>query len=160
MRKILWPAAAAAALLTALLLTAACAGGTDVDDAAIGEHLVAEATLTAHYIAAALAAGQTPEEISATLQKIAGETVISEFWITDEKGDVVFSSQPGTQFSFGTDPNADRQAAPFAALLTSQESVVVQESQPRDLDGAVYRYVAVAGVDGRRIVQVGLKGAE
>ena len=160
MRKILLPAAFIAVLLTALLMTAACAGGTDVDDAAIGDHLVAEATLTAHYIAAALAAGQTPEEISATLQKIAGETVISEFWVSDEKGDVVFSSQPGTSFSFGTDPNADRQAAPFAALLTGQESVVVQQSQPRDLDGAVYRYAAVAGVDGRRIVQVGLKGAE
>ena len=160
MRKILWPAAAVAALLTALLMSAACAGGTDVDDAAIGEHLVAEATLTAHYIAAALAAGQTPEEISATLQKIAGETVISEFWVSDANGDVVFSSQPGTQFSYGTDPNADRQAAPFAALLTGQQSVVVQQSQPRDLDGAVYRYVAVAGVDGRRIVQVGLKAGE
>ena len=119
--------------------------------------MVAEATLTAHYIAAALDAGRTPEEISATLQKIAGATVISEFWVSDANGEVVFSSQPGTQFNFGTDPNADRQAAPFAALLTGRQTVVVQESQPRDLDGAVYRYVAVAGVDGRRIVQVGLK---
>ena len=157
MRKIMLPAAFIAVPLTALLMSAAGAGGTDVDDAAVGEHMVAEATLTAHYIAAALAAGQTPEEISATLQKIAGETVISDFWVTDETGEVVFSSQPGTQFSFGTNPNADHQSAPFAALLTGQQTVVVQESQPRDLDGAVYRYAAVAGVDGRRIVQVGLK---
>ena len=149
-----------AVLLTALLLAAACAGETDVDDAVIGDHLIAEATITAHYIAAALEAGRTPEEISATLQKIAGATVISEFWISDDKGDVVFSSQPDTAFSFGADPNADRQAAPFAALLTGQETVVVQNAQPRDLDGAMFRYVAVAGVDSRRIVQVGLKAAE
>ncbi len=149
-------------LLLTLLLSVACAGGGEPDDsdAVIGEHMVAEATLAAHYIAAAVQAGMTPDEINATLQQIARETVISEFWISDETGNIEFSSVPGSDFSFGTDPNADQQAAPFAALLLGQESVVVQEAQPRDLDGAVFRYVAVVGVDGPRIVQVGLKGAE
>ncbi len=160
MRKALGLVSAGLALM--LLLAVACGGDGEsgASDTVIGEHMVAEATLAAHYIAAALEAGMTPAEISAALQEIADGTVISEFWISDEKGDVVFSSVPGTEFSFGTDPDADRQAAPFAALLTGQETAVVQDAQPRDLDGAVFRYVAVAGVDGPRIVQVGLRAGE
>lgn len=128
------------------------AAGSDVSD-----HMVAEATLTAHYIAAALKAGMTPDEINAELQKIAGKTVISEFWVSDADGDVVFSSVPDAEFSFGTDPDADRQAAPFVNLLLGEASVVVQDAQPRDLDQAVFQYVGVAGVDGPRIVQVGFR---
>lgn len=160
-----------AVLILTLCLALACAGETAPpiaaptavtpaeNSAVVDQHLVAEATLAAHYIAAALEAGQTPAEINATLQQIANDTVISEFWISDANGDVEFSSVPGADFSFGADPDADRQAAEFVNLLLGREKVVVQTAQPRDLDGAVFQYVGVAGVDGPRIVQVGLRAA-
>lgn len=144
-------------------LAVACAGGDAPDadagapESVIADHMVAEATITAHYIAAARRAGMTPAEINATLRQIASGTVISEFWVSDADGEVEFSSVPDASFSFGTDPDADRQAAPFVNLLLGRESVVVQEAQPRDLDGEVFRYVGVSGVDGPRIVQVGLR---
>ena len=155
-----------AVLMLTLCLALACASesappaAAPADNSAVvDQHLVAEATLTAHYIAAALEAGKTPEEINATLRQIANATVISEFWVSDADGNVEFSSVPDAEFSFGDDPDADQQAAEFVKLLLGTEKVVVQQAQPRDLDGAVFQYVGVAGVDGPRIVQVGLKAA-
>lgn len=63
---------------------------------------------------------------------------------------------PGTSFKFPTDPAGKSQAAPFAALLDGSKSVVVQGFLPRELDKKVFKYVGVAGVDKRRIVQVGV----
>ena len=151
-----------AVLLLTFCLALACASESapPADNSAVVDpHLVAEATLTAHYIAAALEAGKSPAEINATLRQIADGTVISEFWVSDAAGNVEFSSVPDAEFSFGTNPDADRQAAEFVNLLLGTEKVVVQQAQPRDLDGAVFQYVGVAGVDGPRIVQVGLRAA-
>ena len=122
--------------------------------------MVAEATLTAHYIAAALKAGMTPDEINAVLKQIASDTVISEFWVSDGNGRIEFTNVPGVDFAFPTDPGAGTQAAPFATLLSGQESVVVQDAQTREADGARFKYVGVAGVDQPRIVQVGLAVSE
>lgn len=127
---------------------------------AVSRHMVAEATLAAHFVDAALKAGMDRDAINGVLRRITNETVISEFWVSDENGEIVFSSVEGVDFTFPTDPAADSQAAPFAALLTGDETVVVQEAAPRVLDGTTFKYVAVAGVDQRRIVQVGLSAAE
>ena len=126
----------------------------------IGDHMVAEATLTAHFIAAAVKAGMTTAEINAVLDEVASNTVISEFWITDQDGRTVFSNVPDLEFNFPTDPEAGSQAAPFANLLLGVETVVVQETQPRESDGVLFKYVGVAGVDQKRIVQVGLADSE
>ena len=146
------------ALALALAISIACGAddSSTADDAAISDHMVAEATLAAHYIATALEAGMTPDEINAVLKQIADDTVISEFWVSDEDGQIEFTNAPGIDFAFPTDPNDGTQAAPFAKLLTGQESVVVQDAQPREADGAQFKYVGVAGVDQTRIVQVGL----
>ena len=125
---------------------------------AVSKHMIAEATLTAHLIAAALKAGMSKTEINAVLARMAAQTVISEFWISDEKGRIAFSNIQGANFRFPTDVNAKSQAAPFAALLSGAKKVVVQGVQPRELDAAPFRYVGVAGVDGARIVQVGVAG--
>ncbi len=125
-----------------------------------GDHMVAEATLTAHFIAAAVKAGMTTPEINAVLDEVASNTVISEFWITDQVGRTVFSNVSDFEFDFPTDPGAGSQAAPFANLLLGVETVVVQESQPREADGVKFKYVGVAGVDQKRIVQVGLSDSE
>lgn len=126
----------------------------------IGAHMVAEAKLTAHFIAAAVEAGMTPDEINSVLQEIASQTVISEFWISDHEGRTEYGSEANLDFAFPTDPESGTQAAPFANLLLGRETVVIQDAQPRGLDGAVFRYVGVAGVDQVRIVQVGLSDSE
>ena len=123
---------------------------------AIGAHMTAEATLAAHYIAAALRAGMNSGEINSTLALVAGSTVIDEFWVSDSSGVVEYSNSPGVDFSFPTDPSSGVQTAPFANLLTGAQKVVVQPGMPRQLDNANYRYVGVSGVDSTRIVQVGI----
>ena len=119
-------------------------------------HMVAEAKLTAHFVAAALAAGMSTDEINAALQDVAADTAVAEIWVTDGEGNVVFTNVAGSDFKFPTDPDAGTQAAPFAALLDGSETVVVQDAQPREADGKLFRYVGVAGVDEPRIVQVGI----
>ena len=127
---------------------------------AISEHMVAQAMLAAHFIDAALQAGMDADQINAVLADIADNSVITEFWISDETGRIAFTNLPGTEFAFPTDPEAGTQAAPFAALLTGDEKVVIQDAQPRELDAAIFKYVGVAGIDQPRIVQVGVSAAE
>lgn len=129
-------------------------------DAIASGHMVAQAMLTAHFIDAALKAGMSTDDINAVLAKVAEQTVISEFWISDETGRIAYSNFPGTSFAFPTDPEAGTQAAPFATLLSGDETVVVQGVQPRELDAVPFKYVGVAGVDRSRIVQVGIAGAD
>ena len=152
--------------LTALVAALALLGGIAMGnrqvgaDDAVSRHMVAEATLAAHFVDAALKAGMDRDAINAVLRRIADETVISEFWVSDENGEIAFTNVEGADFTFPTDPASDSQAAPFAALLTGDETVVVQGAAPRVLDGATFQYVGVAGVDQTRIVQVGLSAAE
>ena len=100
-------------------------------DDAVSKHMVAEATLAAHFVDAALKAGMDRDAINAVLRRIADETVISEFWVSDENGEIAFTNIDGVDFTFPTDPAADSQAAPFAALLTGDQTVVVQDAAPR-----------------------------
>ena len=150
-------------LLLAALLCLGAAGAGDArageagpPETVVGKHMAAQAMLAAHYVAAALEAGKTAAEIDAVLAGIAERSVIGEFWISDESGRIAFSSAPAQGFAFPTDPEAGTQAAPFARLLTGEAAVVAQEARPRELDGKTFKYVGVAGVDGPRIVQVGL----
>ena len=129
-------------------------------DDAVSKHMVAQAKLAAHFIAAAVKAGMSKKEINAALAKVAKESAISEFWISDGKGKIEFTNIPGTSFRFPTDPKAKSQAAPFAALLSGAKKVVVQGFQPREFDGKSFKYVGVAGVDKARIVQVGVAGGK
>lgn len=143
-----------------LLLNGLALADENSTDAMVSGHMVAQAMLTAHFIDAALKAGMSTDDINAVLAKVADQTVISEFWISDETGRIAFTNLPGTAFTFPTDPEASTQAAPFATLLSGAESVVVQGTQPRELDAVPFKYVGVAGVDQPRIVQIGLSGAE
>ena len=58
---------------------------SDVEHA-IGEQMVVEATIAAHLVAMGEAAGVGAKEINRRLRQIANDTVLDEFWITDEKG--------------------------------------------------------------------------
>jgi uncharacterized protein YfiM (DUF2279 family) len=157
MKKIAWITVfvCVGLLLNGLIL----AEDESTDDLASG-HMVAQAMLAAHFIDAALKAGMSTDDINAVLAKIADQTVISEFWISDEAGRIVFTNVPGSGFVFPTDPEAGTQAAPFAALLDGSESVVIQGAREREYDSRVFQYVGVAGVDRPRIVQVGIAAAE
>lgn len=154
MTRIAGAALLAAAFATGCVSNARMSAVSDV----VSDHMIAEATLTAHYIDAALQAGMTPEKINAALSRIAAQTVIDEFWISDADGRIVFTNVPGTEFAFPTDPGAGTQAAPFAVLLSGDEAVVAQDTQPRELDGMPFKYVGAAGIDQPRIVQVGVAG--
>ena len=124
-------------------------------------HMIAAAMLAAHYIAAARAAGMAKDEINAALAAVADASVISEFWVSDAEGRVAYTNvEGGEAFRFPTDVDAGTQAAPFAALLDGSQTVVAQGAQPRELDGALFKYVGVAGVDQPRIVQVGIAVSE
>ena len=116
--------------------------------------MVAAAMTAAHYLDAALKSGVGRKAIEAVLAGIVRRSGMSEFWITDETGRIVFGSGP-MEFVFPSDPDGDSQAAPFAALLQGTAEVVIQDPQPRALDGKVFQYVGVAGIDQPRIIQVG-----
>ena len=123
-------------------------------------HMLAEAMLTANFVAAALKAGMGREEINAVLTDIAEHSAVTEFHVTDGKGRRVFTNVKGIDFTFPTDPDAGTQAAPFAHLLDGTKSVVVQIFRPREFDLKVFKYVGVSGVDQIRIVQVGVSGLD
>ena len=125
--------------------------------------MVATAKLVAHYVAAAVQAGTPADSINAVLLDIVESTKVSEIYVTDADGNIEFGSHPTLNFTFPTDAEAGTQAAPFARLLEGTASegtatVVVQEPQPRELDGAVFQYVGVSGIVRQRIVQVGIAG--
>ena len=146
--------------LLVLLSSGAQAAGSSSLEEAHSKHMVAEAMLTAHFVAAALKAGMGRDEINAVLTDIAERSAITEFWVSDEDGRVVFTNVTGADFTFPTDPMAGTQAAPFAVLLDGSKSVVVQEARPREHDAKVFKYVGVAGVDRPRVVQVGISGPD
>lgn len=120
--------------------------------------MVAAAMTAAHYLDAALKAGVGRKAIEAVLAGIVRRSGMSEFWITDETGRIILGSAP-MDFVFPSDPDGDSQGAPFAALLQGTTDVVIQDPQPRELDGRVFQYVGVAGIDQPRIIQVGVADA-
>ena len=114
-------------LLAMSICTCLLSSGTSFAEEALQEenivskHMVAQAILTAHYIDAALKAGMDTATISNVLASVAEQSVISEFWVSDEQGNIEFTNIVGTPFKFPTDPESDSQAAPFAALLSGVE---------------------------------------
>ena len=129
-------------------------------DGSVSKHMVAEAMLTSHFIDAALRSGMSQDEINAVLTKIAEQSIISEFWVSDEEGNIEFSNYPDVDFKFPKDSSGNSQASPFAALLDGSETVIVQGMMEREMDGKSYKYVGVSGTDKSRIVQIGISESE
>src|SRR5436309_3354636 len=132
---------------------------TNEVEGAIGEQMIVEATIVAHLVALAETAGVKPERINADLRAISRDTVLSEFWITDEKGHAYLRTMADVDFTFSPDPQKQPQAHIFWPLLTGQRRTVVQEARQREVDTQVFKYAAVAGIDKPRIVQVGYQAA-
>ena len=132
-------------------------------DAMIDSQMTAQARITAHLVAAAEPAGHDAARLIETLDDVAANTVVDEFWISDEQGVVYITtvrdaSGAPMPFRFDPDPAVQPQASAFHVLLASSvdsDDVVTQEAQVREIDHGVYKYAGVSGVDRQRIVQVG-----
>ena len=149
----------AAPLAVALCLVAGCPVRADDLEEIVGQHMVAEALLTAHLVAVAENAGLGSEEIRAILKDVADNSAIDEFWITDPEGHAVLTNRE-FGFTFSPDPTKQPQASAFWPLLTGEKKVVIQKAEKREVDDQIYKYVGVAGIDTPRILQVGIAAAD
>ncbi|MFC1910115.1 PP2C family protein-serine/threonine phosphatase [Chloroflexota bacterium] len=122
---------------------------------ALGEQMVVEARITANMVAIAEGrAGMSAEEIKAILKDITENTVLDEFWITDETGRA-YLTNTGIDFTFSPDLIEQPQAYVFYQLLGQTNGEVRQEAKKREIDTRFFKYVGVSGIDKPRIVQVG-----
>jgi hypothetical protein len=141
-----------------VLLTGASAlQAVDCEDT-VGRHMVGEALLAAHFVALAEKAGMTRDAINAILKSVAERSAIQEFWITDPAGHA-YLTNTGVDFTFSPNEAKDPQASAFWPLLNGGKDVVIQGARKREIDDQIFKYVAVAGVDKSRIVQVGIAAA-
>ncbi len=132
-------------------------------DAMLDDQMTGQARIAAHVVAAAEAAGHDPARVIETLSTVAAATVLDEFWVTDEEGSAYLTnvrdaSGAPMPFRFDPDPAVQPQASAFFPLLSSppgSDDAFAQGAQVREIDNEVFKYVGVAGVDRRRIVQVG-----
>jgi hypothetical protein len=121
----------------------------------IGQHMVGEALLAAHFVAMAEKTGMASSEINTILKHIAEKSAIQEFWITDSAGHA-YLTNTGVDFTFSPDPAKQPQASAFWPLIAGSQDVVIQRARKREIDDQTFKYVGVAGVDKPRIVQVGV----
>jgi len=145
-------------LVIARLLARSAAFGAQVTsdvEKAIGEQMIVEATIAAHLVALAEAAGVGAKELNRRLKQIADDTVLDEIWITDERGHAYLRNITDVDFTFSPDRERQPQAHAFWPLLTGKNKTVVQDARQREIDTQIFKYVGVAGVDKPRIVQVG-----
>jgi len=145
-------------LLVAMVAVSRPGQAADCDEV-ITQYMVGQALLAAHFVAAAEKTGMKPAEINAVLKDIAAKSAIEEFWITDSKGHA-YLTNTGIDFTFTPDPGKQPQAAAFWPLIGGTMTVVSQPLRKRDYDERVFKYVGVAGVDKKRIVQVGVSDAK
>ncbi len=132
-------------------------------DTMLDDQMTGQARIAAHLVAAAEAAGHGPERVIETLSAVVSTTVLDECWITDGEGLAYITTVRNADgapvpFRFSPDPAEQPQASAFHPLLSADpqsDDVVAQGAQVREIDNEVFKYVGVAGVDRRRIVQVG-----
>lgn len=123
----------------------------------IGEQMVVEARIVSHLVAIAERSGAPPEEIRETLRAIGAAGGI-EIYATDAEGLASLHSLDRQEpFQFSPDRRKQPQAHAFHRLLSGDVPPVVQEARKREIDDRIFKYVGVGGVDGPRIVQVGLE---
>lgn len=132
-------------------------------DATLDDPMTAQARIAAHLTEAAEAANYDVDIVNDILTSITDETVLDEFWITDQEGfsyltNVLGSDGLPVPFRFDPDPAVQPQASKFWTLLDAPldgMEVITQPAQVREIDNSVYKYVGVGGTDHSRIVQVG-----
>ena len=131
----------------------------DKVEGVVDEAMLIIGQLTAQYVALAERMGNPKAVTQSVFQKIIDDTALDEIWITDSNGRVVGSAPHDIRFTFSPDRSLQPQASQFWPLLTGSTPFVFQGARPRDLDGKIFKYVGVAGVDKPRIILVSLDGA-
>ena len=132
-------------------------------DATLDSQMTAQARIAAEMVAAAEAAAYEPARINVMLDGITRDTVIDEFWITDEVGfsyltNVKDDAGVRVPFRFDPDPAVQPQASKFFVLLAAppdDDGFIVQPAVVREIDNDIVKYVGVGGIDKSRIVQIG-----
>ena len=119
----------------------------------IGQQMQVQATIVGHFVAAAEEAGWSAEEIEGRLRRIVDSTVIGEIRVVDTDGSVAYSSLLPP---LAGGPAGLPHYGQLAPLLDGSERSLELATAPRAADGAVYKYVAVAGAGSPRAVQVGI----
>ena len=119
----------------------------------IGQQMQVQATIVGHFVAAAEEAGWSAEEIEGRLRRIVDSTVIGEIRVVDTDGSVAYSSLLPP---LAGGPAGLPHYGQLATLLDGSERSLELATAPRAADGAVYKYVAVAGAGSPRAVQVGI----
>ena len=120
----------------------------------LGQHMTAQATMLDHFVSAAEAAEWTKDEIDLKLRRIVASTTIGEIRIVDASGGDLYSSLPP---SGAEEIPADLpHFQDLGGLLDASARVAEHPTAPRASDGAVYKYVTIAGHDSPRLVQVGV----
>jgi methyl-accepting chemotaxis protein len=103
-----------------------------------------------------LASVMTKETINNNfLVEFSKKTGISEFYITDEKGETVLSNNPaGIGFVIENDPST--QAFVFYEILNNPSKRVAQAMTIRDIDGRSFKFIGLSRKDQKGIIQLGL----
>ncbi|NLY71667.1 MAG: hypothetical protein GX076_08360 [Clostridiales bacterium] len=115
-------------------------------DTLLNIHMIIEAKLSAILLE------RTPNITSEELTEIAEYCRIGEYWITDDRGVVELTNvQGGIGFAFTN----EGQTAPYMRILKNPDLVVSQPPAERDIDGKVYKFVAVGRRDKPGILQIG-----
>ncbi len=124
----------------------------------VSDEMHSTALLLAELVALSERTGRPPAELRQTLQKLIRVDVADEFLVTDSQGRLYVGAPGNGPYQFSSNPSTHPQSSAFWGLLSGQTEVVKQATGPRDVDGKIFKYVGVAGVDKPRIVQLGYRG--
>ena len=122
-------------------------------DGILGHQMIVQARLSECLVAVAEETELSRREIDGRLRRIVGSTALGEIHIATLSGNVIYTSLP---HSSAADRFPDGVLDPGEmARLTEGTPEIVHETAPRGSDGAVYKYVSVAGTGSPRLVHVG-----
>ncbi len=127
---------------------------TEVEEL-FAQHMVVSGRLLAEFVDVAEKAGVSSNEIVNRLDRITAETVLDEFWVTDENGHAYLHRRDNPDFTFSPSAEQQPQAHEFWKLLKGEKQPVIQKARKREIDNEHFKYVGVPGVEKPRIVQVG-----
>lgn len=123
----------------------------------VTDQMVSTAMAIAQLVAVSEGKGESRLVLQQRLNSIIRSGAIDEFWVTDADGCARLRPPGNPVFCFSPDPKKQPQAHVFWPLLTGEAQVVVQGARKREIDDQIFQYVGVAGLDQRRIVQVGTR---
>ncbi len=118
----------------------------------VGQQMAVHATLAGRFVDAAAAAGWSRGEIERRLRRVVGASVIGEIRLLGPGGDVVYASLSDAAAS--PVPYASELAGPAGG--GGEPWTREFPAGPRASDGAVWKYVAVAGAGWPGVAHVGV----